>query len=324
MNDITTVIIIIAAVLLILTLAGAAGGWLMYRRAFSPERDASRAERKNLQELVGGPLRGRAEFVRQGRLWVEAQPARELYMTNREGLRLHARYISCAAYAARPTGRVLLMAHGYHSCAAFDFGCGCPFYLSLGYDLCLVDQRAHGQSQGQRVCFGVRESADMVDWCRFLLDQEPQRPIVLAGISMGATSMLLAAGRPDLPPGVLGVIADCGFTDCREQFRDVLAQMHLPRFPLMNWAEFFCRRELGFGFSDHSTLDAVARMPIPVIFFHGLDDKFVPPRNSQQNYAACQAPHKRLVLVPGAGHGQSFLADEPGCRAALTEFLAAL
>ena len=298
-----------------------AGGWLLFHRGFAPGRDPMATELSNLLRLQNGPLAPRAEFVRQGREWLDAQPCRHLYFTNREGLRLHARYFTATA---QPTGRVLLMAHGYHSCGSFDFGCGCPFYLGLGYDLCVVDQRAHGESQGDQVCFGVRESGDMVEWCRFLLAQDPCRPIVLAGISMGATSMLLAAGREDLPGQVLGVIADCGFISCEEQFRDVLRQLHLPRFPILNWAELICRARLGFGFRENSTLDAVARMKIPVIFFHGEADDFVPPRNSIENYQACRAPVKQLVLTPGAGHGQSFLADEQGCRAQLSAFLGAL
>ena len=47
---------------------------------------------------------------------------------------------------------------------------------------------------------------------------------------------------------------------------------------------------------------------IPVLFVHGTDDKFVPVEMTYENYKACAAP-KRLLIVPGAEHGMSYLIN---------------
>jgi len=113
---------------------------------------------------------------------------------------------------------------------------------------------------------------------------------VLGGISMGATSVLMAAGDPELPSNVRGVVADCGFTDCGGEFAHVLRQMYrLPARPIMALTEPLCRKRLGFGFRDHSTERAVSRMSLPVLFFHGAMDALVPAYNSRRAFAACPA-----------------------------------
>lgn len=51
------------------------------------------------------------------------------------------------------------------------------------------------------------------------------------------------------------------------------------------------------------------RCHLPVIFFHGDTDAYVPSYMSEQNYNACASEHKRLVITPGAGHGLCFPMD---------------
>jgi hypothetical protein len=48
------------------------------------------------------------------------------------------------------------------------------------------------------------------------------------------------------------------------------------------------------------------------------------PEFSKRNYEFCGAEKKKLLLVPGADHGMSFLVDEPGYTKDLGEFLASL
>ena len=57
----------------------------------------------------------------------------------------------------------------------------------------------------------------------------------------------------------------------------------------------------------------------PVIFFHGESDDFVPCWMSEKMYEAC-ASRKRLVKVPGAGHGLAFPVDQEGYLKAAREF----
>lgn len=139
---------------------------------------------------------------------------------------------------------------------------------------------------------------------------------------MGSSTVLMATGLP-LPPTVKGVIADCGFTSAWEEFKNVLkVGMHLPVHPLLEATNLVCRLVAGFGFRDYSTLEAMKVNQLPILFIHGEADTLVPRQFTLDNYHACRS-QKRLVSVPGAGHGLSYLVDTPKCQQALREFLQA-
>lgn len=316
---------VILIVLLLLALSLRVLAEAAFRAGFTWDRDVSKTEKINIDRIRRSPHPEGAAKVLAGRDWLLARESREVEITSFDGLRLRGRLYPCdSSLAGKENCPVLLLAHGFRSYGAFDFSCGCPFYMEQGFDLLLIDHRAHGRSEGRYICFGANEGRDVADWCRWLDKEYPGRPVVLGGISMGATSVLAAAGREDLPQNVRGVVADCGFTDCSGEFSHVLHQLHLPSRLIMAIAEPLCRKRLGFDFRRFSTEDAVAKMSLPVIFFHGAQDGFVPPDNSRHAFAACASADKELVIVEGADHGQSFLADEAGCREKLKAFLGRL
>ncbi|MBR3392414.1 MAG: alpha/beta fold hydrolase [Firmicutes bacterium] len=314
---------VVIIVLLLLALGLRVFAEVAFRAGFTWDRDESKTEKINVDRIRRSAHPEGEAKVLAGRDWLLARESREVEITSFDGLKLRGRLYPCDRTLAGEKNRpLLLLAHGFRSYGAFDFSCGCPFYVEQGFDLLLIDQRAHGRSEGRYICFGVNEGRDVADWCRRLDREYPGRPVVLAGISMGATSVLMAAGDPDLPQNVRGVVADCGFTDCGGEFSHVLRQMyHLPARPVMALTEPLCRKRLGFGFWDHSTEKAVAQMSLPVLFFHGALDALVPADNSRRAFAACASADKELIIVEDADHGQSFLADEAGCRAKLTAFL---
>lgn len=271
---------------------------------------------RHCRQLEHGPLAPWREDILRGHRWLAGQPGEDVYLQSFDGLRLHARYLTQPGSARG----VILLAHGFQSSGEWDFGCILEPYFQMGFDLLLIDQRAHLQSQGRYLTMGVRESRDVADWCRWLAARRgPRFPIVLDGISMGATSVLLAAGS-ELPESVVGVIADCPFTSPRGIFRSVMAQLHLPRFLLWG-AGLCCRVMAGFSIDGGSTTEALSRCTLPLLMAHGEADDFVPCAMGKASFEAAASADKQLILVPGAGHGMSYLVDRPRVHAALTGFL---
>lgn len=52
------------------------------------------------------------------------------------------------------------------------------------------------------------------------------------------------------------------------------------------------------------SLGKIGDIDLPVLLVHGLDDRYVPSRFSQQLFEAAREP-KTLLLVPGATHNNS-------------------
>ena len=134
---------------------------------------------------------------------------------------------------------------------------------------------------------------------------------------MGASTVLIAGGY-DLPKNVIGILADCGFTSAEEIMLKIIRQLKLPRFLLL-LIKLGARIYGGFRLEDANAREAVKHCKIPVIFFHGESDDYVPCEMSVLNYEACMSK-KRLCTVPGAGHGLSYPVKPEDYLQALREF----
>ena len=248
--------------------------------------------------------------------WVKearALPHEEVSITSFDGLKLYGKY-----YEYAPGAPIELMVHGYRGCAERDMCGGVQRCFALGRSALIVDQRASGTSDGHIITFGVKESRDCLRWVQFINEQfGPDQKIILTGISMGASTVLMASGK-DLPENVVGVLADCGFTSAEEIIQKVIRQLKLPGF-LLPLIKFGARLFGHFRLEDASAVEAVKQCKIPVIFFHGEADDYVPCDMSKQNYEAC-ASKKRICTIPNAGHGLSYPAAPEVYLRALKEF----
>ena len=68
----------------------------------------------------------------------------------------------------------------------------------------------------------------------------------------------------------------------------------------------------GFDPDAFSPIESMKKCKLPVIFFHGDTDDFVPCYMSEENARACASPVS-LYTVKGADHGLSHLVDPEGC-----------
>jgi hypothetical protein len=247
--------------------------------------------------------------------WIKPRATERIDITSYDGTPLAARFMPVPD--AKGT---LILFHGFRATMFRDFGCVYEFYSGLGYNLLIPSQRAHGESGGRYLCYGVRERYDCKAWCDYIASRfGDEHDIFLSGLSMGCSTVLMASSL-ELPASVRGIIADCGFTSPWEEFRFLLQRsVPLPVHPVLDWLDFLTRHIAGFGLKECSTLDCVSKTEIPILFVHGDADTFVPCDFTRQNYAAC-ASEKELVIVHGAGHGVSYLVDTPGCQEKLTNF----
>ncbi len=235
---------------------------------------------------------------------MRAMPQEDFSIRSFDGLTLRGKY-----FEYEPGAPIELMFHGYRGTAERDMCGGIFRCFSIGRSALLVDQRASGYSDGHVISFGVNESRDCLAWVDFMINHfGPDVKIILAGISMGAATVLTAAGQP-LPENVIGALADCGYTSAKDIICEVMKSMHLPPKVLYPFVRLGARLYGRFDLEERSPVKAMEHCRLPVIFYHGDDDRFVPMRMSIENYEACKAP-KKLVITPGAGHGLCFVQDK--------------
>lgn len=247
-------------------------------------------------------------------LEVRALPHEQVSITSFDGLTLTGKL-----YEYAPGAPIELMFHGYRGNAERDLSGGVQRCFALGRSVLMVDQRCSGGSQGKVISFGINEHRDCLAWLDYAVNKfGPDRKIILTGISMGASTVLMAAGE-ELPDNVIGVLADCGYTSARDIIQVVIRQMKLPPKLSYPFVKLGAKLFGHFDLEANSPREALKQAKVPVIFFHGEDDDFVPCSMSRENFEAC-ASRKRLVTIPGAGHGLSYPVDPEGYLDALREF----
>lgn len=254
--------------------------------------------------------------IKEDGKWLESLPREDVEIRSQDGLRLVGHYV----HAQGEPKRLIVLFHGWRGSWTGDFGSIGKWLYEIGCDLLLAEQRAQGASEGKYMGFGVLERRDVAQWMRYL-EQERHNtlPVYLGGVSMGAATVLMAAGD-ELPGFVQGVLADCGFTSPYEMLYEVGSKsLRMREHPAMDYVDLIVRFHARFGIREYSTLESLKKTRLPVFFVHGLADDFVPCRMSREAYEACSS-RKELLLVEGAGHVRSFFYDNENYRRRVEDF----
>ncbi len=257
--------------------------------------------------------------IREGISWVESMPKTTLTTLSHDGLKLYATLIEHENPRA-----TLLMFHGYRSSGMNDFSCATRFYYSLGFNLLIVDQRAHGRSEGKYIGFGATERFDCQTWARIIYERYGKElPILITGISMGGATVLMASSL-ELPENVAAIISDSAFTSPADILSHVIRKdYHINPSIIMPFMNMWSKALAKYSFYEVSAEDTVKKAKVPILFIHGLSDDFVPSEMSKRSFEACVSK-KDSVFVEKAGHGESYLVDKERCEATLKQFISGI
>lgn len=305
MHPLIIVIIILAVIFLLFTFGG---GYYMYR--FATLRNK---KQKNYWKDELRPAKFLSEedngIISRGWKYIMDQSWESVSIESRDGLRLAGHYLEHPS----PRG-IVIQVHGYRGCGAFDFACAVKPFYKMGLSLLVIDQRSSGDSQGRHITFGYYERYDVVDWAKYVRERFPNLPVIMDGVSMGATTVMLAV-EVGYPENVKAIIADCGYTSPGAICRKVLKQwFHLPPFPLYYGAKLWVRLLAKFdldGVSCRRALKKLKETGIKLLVAHGKEDGFVPCSMSIENTADFTKEDMdsfvQLFTAEGADHGLSYL-----------------
>lgn len=244
------------------------------------------------------------------------RPHEQVWIESYDGLKLCANY-----YEGIPGAPIEIMFHGYRGSAERDLCGGIQRAFALGRNVLLVDQRCGGNSEGNVITFGIRERHDCMKWIDYVIGRfGSDVQIILAGVSMGAATVLMTADM-DLPKNVVGIVGDCGYTSPKDIIcRVIETEMHLLPKLAYPFVKLAARLYGGFDLEECSPLEAVKNAKVPIFFAHGEADNFVPCEMTLRMHEACTS-EKGLLTVPGAAHGLSYPAAPEKYLQALKETL---
>jgi len=294
------------------TAATVAGAFVGYKIAFQsdPERQAA------IEDIPEGEMFDKLKdemLTNINRLLVV--PYERISVRSHDGLTLVGKY-----YEGQPGAPLIIFFHGYRSTGERDASGGFQLCRERGWNLLVVDQRSHGESGGRTITFGIRERYDCRTWAEYAARRfGPETPIFLWGISMGASTVLMASNL-ELPASVRGIVADCGFDTPGGIMKSTLRRWRWPQFPMYQFAALGARLFGGFRLNETSALECVRTAHLPILLVHGEEDGIVPCEMAHALRAACASP-VTLLTVPGASHGISWYVDLPAYQEALVRFM---
>jgi uncharacterized protein len=223
--------------------------------------------------------------------------------------------------APQPNGDWMLVLHGVSDNRTGNLG-HAEFLLRNGYNVVMMDSRAHGESGGTMVTYGWLERHDTVAVIDALMATEKVAHLGALGVSMGAANALQSAA---IDPRIEAVVAEDPFANLREVSYDYAGLHESPLLgkTLFRPATIVAMHEAGLagGFApDHvSPEEAVAARGFPVLIICGTSDHVIPCRHAERVYNAAIGP-KELWEVQGAGHAAALGRDPAGYESRVIAF----
>ncbi len=238
---------------------------------------------------------------------LEQLPYEIVTTTSKDGILLSAKHY------CRGKDKLIVFVHGVHSYPPYCFGVFALEAYNKGYDLLIVDQRAHWQSGGQYITYGNKESDDLLCWLEKI---DNVSEIFCFGVSMGAATLGFASDKIR-DTRVKALVMDCGYTSTQNLIEHLLDARGVPLLlfkPAMRWGKTMADA------MTNNTENCLKNTKIPVMFVHGDADTVVPVSATKKNYEAC-ASKKNLEIVPNAGHACSTVIGGEKLRTKIFDFL---
>ena len=302
-EDMYILFVIISVLLIVLVSSYAA-----FKSIFGRKRE--RELYHGLTGDVDGVKRARRELIEK----FESYPKEVFYIESFDKTRLHCNY-----YHTSDTAPTAILLHGYRSMGLRDFSGIADELLSLGFNILLLTQRAHGKSSGRAISFGIKERLDAKAVCEYVDKmQSGKGKIILCGVSMGASTVAMASAL-SLPESVCGIVCDCPFSSPRNIIRKVISDKGLPAGLIYPFIRLGAVLFGGFDPSSLSVCEEVKSAKIPLLLFHGTEDKLVPISMSEKIFDNYKCK-KTFVKVRGATHTTSVIYDRSLYSESLKKF----
>ena len=116
---------------------------------------------------------------------------------------------------------------------------------------------------------------------------------------MGASVSILALERSEK---IKAAVADSPYISIRSLIKQLGRAKLVPDFIIKSSTESVRKKvseKANFDICDVSPLEKVPYITKPILFIHGIDDKFVIKKNSEILFNRCKSQYKEIQLVPG-------------------------
>ena len=241
-----------------------------------------------------------------------AQYKHEVHIV-RDGLNLYGEYYDFGSdkCAMILSGRTETLEYGYYFAIP---------YAKQGYNILVVDPRAHGLSDGEFNTAGCEESKDALSWIRYIHDEFDVKSFFLHGICIGSAAAIYALTSDDCPDYIVGMAAEGMFANFSESMKEHLIEKKKPVFMFNSmvcaWMKHYTGHSMKVG-----PIDVIDKLNKPILMLHSKEDEYSKAPLAQKLYDKAQTT-KQIVWFDHGNHSMLRLADTDKYDQAITDFLA--
>lgn len=226
---------------------------------------------------------------------------KEISIKSFDGLNLVAEYYDFGY------DKTVIIMPGRRECLIYSYFYAVP-YKEIGVNVLVIDQRAHGHSEGKYSTCGIYEAKDVIDWSKTLHDKYNQSTIYLHGVCVGTACAINVLRDKDCPEYIKACILDSTPISYKEIFGNHMIELGhklWPTFPIIWW---HFKRKTHTNINDSQPLKFIDQVKVPVCFIHGKLDAYCLPEKTQWLYDKCVA-EKEIHWFENGTHSKVRLAD---------------
>ena len=211
----------------------------------------------------------------------------------------------------------VICVHGYTSHAEREWAFPGLFYLSLGYNVLIPYQRAHGMSEGKYISFGALEHLDMLEWVRKINEMNPDDRIIIHGLSMGG-GIALDLTDKDMK-NVKGIISDAPSVSIKGFFENISREVFKKNSEKIAFhAITKFEKEFNTDINEFECVDIVSRSKYPILLSAGsnenMEELFEEIKNANPNMTD-------IIILSGCNHGNGMYKQTELYQKAIREFI---
>lgn len=191
------------------------------------------------------------------------------------------------------------------------------FLKEMGISSFLIDLQAHGETPGEEITFGIRESIDAENGVEYLKTVKHCGKVVAIGQSLGGASALLGNG----PIMVDALVLESVYPTIEEAVQDRLeirlGKIGVLAAPLLYWQ---IPLRIDASLTDLRPIDALRKVHVPVFIISGSKDEHTKAAETERMFEAANE-RKQLWLVEGAAHQDLYSFNPSEYKAKLAAFI---
>jgi uncharacterized protein len=205
--------------------------------------------------------------------------SQHFFVTTEDGLR-----ISCYEVQAENPKAVIICLPGIHYPSATAYSGHARIFRNNGFATLFFDMRSHGESDGKIICMGYHEHLDVRAVVKYIKGKQAYKniPIIIMGLSLGASTAIISAGEM---PEINGVISLSAFSAWEDIFCDKMNKYAPAFFTRLERPLVLFSTNIKYGIDSKLISPANSLKKIgnrPVLLMHSRDDSEVPFSNFER------------------------------------------